>query len=168
AGHIVFESGAVDTLGQITMDREIMPHFDLINASNQVQIYEMIPGDLQGRRTRRILRASTKLKDNRLLPSGFHDTMDEFGEDIKVVGAPLEDDNFDGGEGADRVTYRFYRKGQGALRVYCELLYQPVPPQAIQDLEGFEGVDVSQFLHLTRVSKPPMQETIGSISKIIQ
>jgi len=167
AGHIVFESGAVDTLGQIAMDQDIMPHFDLITAPDQVQIYEMIPGDLQGRRTRRILRASTKLKDNRLLPSGFHDTMDEFSEDVKVVGKALEDGNFDGGEGGDRVTYRFYHEGHRPLRVYGELLYQPVPPQAIRDLESFEGVDVSQFLHLTRVAKPPMQEVIGSVSATI-
>lgn len=168
SGDILFESGAVDSSGQIVMDREIMPHYDLITAQDQVQIYEMIPGDLKGKRTRRILRASSKLKDNRLLPSGFHVPDSDLGEDVRVVGGALTDPNFDGEDGADRVTYRFPYNGHKTLQVFCELLYQPVPPQAIRDLESFEGEDVSQFLHLVKVANPPMQEVVARVSRRIE
>ncbi|MGC8781083.1 MAG: hypothetical protein ACP5UQ_09485, partial [Anaerolineae bacterium] len=46
------------------------PHYDLITAADQVQIYEPIMGDHEGKVTYTLLRAARYLKDNRLLPAG--------------------------------------------------------------------------------------------------
>ena len=46
------------------------PHYDVITAADQVQIYEPIMGDTEGKVTYTLLRAATYLKDNRLLPGG--------------------------------------------------------------------------------------------------
>lgn len=161
AGEVVFESGAVDTLGQIAGEKSVMPHLDLITSHEQVQIYEMIPVDIQGQRTHRLLRMHSKIKDNRLLPSGFRDRGSGFFKDVRVVGAAIDDVNFDRETGRDQVMYRFAKPSTGSVQVFCELIYQSVPPMAIEDLRQFGGKDVLQFLQMVANADLPLYEVIA-------
>ena len=76
AGQVIFESGRPEADGSIegnAADADpaaYEPHYDVITAADQVQIYEPIMGDTEGKVTYTLLRAATYLKDNRLLPAG--------------------------------------------------------------------------------------------------
>jgi hypothetical protein len=167
-GQVVFESGAVDSLGNIRNETAVMPHRDLINSDRQVQIYEMIPANFNGERTRRLLRVYSKIKDNRLLPNGFREHGSKYSKDVRVVGEAIKDRNFNHEEGSDQVTYRFAKPLKGSLRVSCELIYQSVPPGAIEDLRRFDGQDVLQFLQIVKNAIPPMYEVVVNATEIIE
>ena len=72
-GAVVFESGAITATGLIDgNDSDVdasryEPHYATIDAPGQVQIYEAILGDANGRPTTGLLSAVRYLKDNRLL-----------------------------------------------------------------------------------------------------
>ena len=56
-GKTVFESGAYDANGQIIGEGEFTPHFDRITSPEQVQIYEAVMQDVNGKVTHTLLRA---------------------------------------------------------------------------------------------------------------
>jgi len=74
---VVFESGALQPDGSIAgNDNDVdatrfEPHYSVIDRPDEVQIYESIMGDAQGRVTTGLLSAINYRKDNRLLPDGF-------------------------------------------------------------------------------------------------
>lgn len=167
AGQVVFESGGVDSLGYILDGEGFEPHHDVIDDSKQVQIYEVVVGDRQGKPTRRLLRSALKKKDNRLLPIGLDEKHERFSEDVAVVGSAKYDDNFSRADGSDRVVYRVQRPPQGKLFIACSLNYQAVPPGAIDDLRTFDGQDVSQFIEIVDQAKPTMFEVIATDSVVV-
>jgi hypothetical protein len=136
SGKIVFESGAPNGDGTINgnaADSDVNtfePHYDVINSSDQVQIYESIMGDVNGKPTYTLLRGSTYLKDNRLLPNGFDKTTSM--PDTAVVGSALTDTNFIGG--SDQVTYQVSVSGSGPYTVTAEVIYQTISYQFAQHL----------------------------------
>ena len=75
--HVVFESGALRPDGSIegndndTDPNRYEPHYTEIRSADQVQIYEPILKDQNGKVTTSLLSAVGYLKDNRLLPRGF-------------------------------------------------------------------------------------------------
>ena len=77
AGNIVFESGAVSPDGMISGNdndedaARYEPHYTILSAPDQVQIYESIMLNSDGEVTTILLRAASYAKDNRLLPQGF-------------------------------------------------------------------------------------------------
>ncbi|MCK5191078.1 MAG: hypothetical protein KAR12_13590, partial [Methylococcales bacterium] len=104
----VFESGKVNANGSVQgVDSDFdalafEPHYDVINSPDQVQVYEAIMGNSNDEVTYTLLRGATYLKDNRLLPNGFNKTTAP--EDVAVVGAASNDNNFIGG--SDQISYR--------------------------------------------------------------
>ena len=60
------------------------PHYSEITSPQQVEIYEPILKDSEGRVTTGLLHAVGYLKDNRLLPTGFNKSTAE--KDIAVTG----------------------------------------------------------------------------------
>ncbi len=127
-GKIVFESGALRPDASIvgndndTDPARYEPHYTEITNSDQVQIYEDILGDANGRVTTGLLSGVRYLKDNRLLPAGFDKTTPD--PDIAVAGGALQDPDFKGGE--DTVRYNVTLSGDGPFRVDAELWYQPI------------------------------------------
>src|SRR5882724_5174106 len=89
-GRVVFESGALNPDGSIAGNDndedplKFEPHYREITSAEQVEIYEPILKDAQGRVTTGLLHAVGYLKDNRLLPTGFDKAT--AGKDIAVVG----------------------------------------------------------------------------------
>jgi hypothetical protein len=148
AGQVVFESGAVGRDGKIAGNdndedaARFEPHHTLIEKPDQVQIYEAILGDAQGRVTTGLLHAVRYLKDNRITPSGFD--KQHASADVAVHGEALTDPDF--ADGADRVRLRV-AVGQGAspFRVEAELLYQPIGFRWAENLRAVPGAEPRAF-----------------------
>ena len=129
AGEVLFESGAVSEKGKINgcnADEDlsvIEPHYDIIDSSDKVQVYESVMADVNDQTTYTLLRGAYYIKDNRLLPKGFDKTTAV--NDIGVFGAATTDDNFIGG--SDKVTYKVDTSGySGQLRIEAILNYQAI------------------------------------------
>ena len=137
AGTVIWESGAQNADGTIAGNAADVdaaafePHYDVISRADQVQIYEPIMGDDEGRVTYTLLRAAQYLKDNRILPAGADKAA--LPSEIAVYGAAAGDANFLGG--SDLVTYRI-EVGQagGPFLLSAELLYEPLSYQFVADL----------------------------------
>ncbi|MCX6028136.1 MAG: hypothetical protein NT169_02395 [Chloroflexi bacterium] len=137
AGRVLFESGQPNADGTIAGNAAdsdataFEPHYDRITQPDQVQIYEPIMGDNEGKVTYTLLRGAKYLKDNRLLPAGADKA--KLPADIAVYGEALGDANFVGG--GDLVTYQVDVKGAaGPFTFSAELLYEPLSYQFVQDL----------------------------------
>jgi hypothetical protein len=147
-GKVVFESGAVGTDGAIQgndndqQDQVFEPHYDLITATDQVQIYETILTEPDGILTTLLLAASDYHKDNRLLPSGFQKTA--VSEDIQPRGAAYTDENFSAG--GDVVSYQIeLGNAEGPLTVEAELLYQSISYRWAMDLRKYDSEQIRLF-----------------------
>ena len=148
AGQVIFESGRPGADGSIqgnAADADpaaYEPHYDVITAADQVQVYEPIMGDTEGKVTYTLLRAATYLKDNRLLPGGADKT--KLPPEIAVQGEAAGDVNFVGG--GDQITYRFdVASAQGPFTVQAELLYQPLAYRFVQDMLADSGESGQAF-----------------------
>ena len=149
AGAIVFESGGAGSDGAISgNDNDVDAgqyelHYETINRADQVQIYEAILKDADGRVTTSVLSAAGFLKDNRLLPAGFEKSAPY--PDIAVRGGAMEDENFLGG--GDVVTYLIpVGSGSGPYTVTAELLFQSIGFRWADNLRQAGGPEIDQFL----------------------
>lgn len=141
-GRVLFESGAIRPDGSIAGNdndadpQRYEPHYSEITSSEQVQIYEDIMGDPEGKLTTGLLTAVRYLKDNRLLPRGFDKHSAD--RDIAVIGEALTDPDFTGG--GDRVRYAVDLGGaQGPVRIEAELWYQPIGYRWANNLKPYNG-----------------------------
>jgi hypothetical protein len=160
AGNVIFESGNVDSFGEIVgLDVGYEPHYDTISQSGQVQVYETVMRDVHGQLTYRLMHAAGYLKDNRLLPAGMSPTVTD--PDIQVVGIGT-DANFIGG--SDKVTYSVNTAGRsGPFKVSVELLYQSVPPRHVTALDPYATSQVASFKGLyAAADKTP--ERVASVT----
>jgi len=143
-GVIVFESGAIDTMGKITgLESDdnpagFEPHYDIITSADQVQSYETIMENIGGDVTYTLLEAATYSKDNRLLPLGMDKSL--VPPTIQPRGAAMADSDFAGG--GDLVHYRISGLQAGNYTVEARLNYQTMAYGFGQDL--FNDVDVPQ------------------------
>ncbi|MBK9017860.1 MAG: hypothetical protein IPM82_29595 [Saprospiraceae bacterium] len=95
------------------------PHYQVINSPEQVQIYEMVMGDVNGNVTTVLERADHPIKDNRLPPLGFsksHPTYDT----VLVAGVDPSDTDFNHengteGSGTDVVFFHVPMNGEKAF-----------------------------------------------------
>ncbi len=132
----LFESGAVDKSGAIRGVAEgHAEHRDVITRPEEVQIYQSVMADAQGKPTWSLLRGATYFKDNRIPPKGFVAAGTGAAE-VAIWGGAERDANFNAGaSGRDEVTYRIpLPEPKGTLSVEVELLYQSVPPEAVARL----------------------------------
>jgi len=146
----LFESGDVDKQGRLRGASDgYAPHYDLISNSNQVQIYQSVMADAEGRTTWALLRGASYPKDNRLPPRGFSTVAEGH---VAVRGGAETDSNFNHqASGRDEVTYRIaLPEGKGNLAVEVELLYQPVPPEAVARLLESKEPEAQAFARLYR------------------
>ena len=145
AGRVVFASGAPRPDGAIEgNDNDVDPgrfesHYDEIASQDQVQIYETILGDPDRAPTTGLLRATTYLKDNRLLPRGFDKTTAH--PDIAVHGAATGDQSFTGG--GDTVRYRLPAL---TATIEVELRYQPIAYRWVQNLRSYNAPEPRRFV----------------------
>jgi len=128
-GRVVFESGALNPDGSIAGNDndedplKFEPHYREITSEQQVEIYEPILKDSEGKVTTGLLHAVGYLKDNRLLPHGFDKAT--AGKDIAVTGDAADDPGFtDGGSSVRYVVST--GNATGPFIVEAELWFQPI------------------------------------------
>jgi hypothetical protein len=148
-GQVIFESGAVGPDGSIVGndndadEAAYEAHYLAIDSPDQVQIYESIMGDSEGKVTTTLLKGATYLKDNRLLPAGFD--KGAASADIAVHGAALEDPDFAGG--TDEIQYVVAQvDDEGPFVVTAELLYQSIGFRWADNLRRYEAPEPERFI----------------------
>ncbi len=134
------------------------PHHDVITTTDQVQIYEMVMGDVNGDVTTVLERAKEPLKDNRLPPLGFTTTHPAY-DTTRIAGVPLSDVDFnrnslgEEGSGTDIVRYHVPLNGEdGALRAFVSVHYQPVPPGWNEEMFSFSSPEIDAFRDMLEAS----------------
>ncbi|MDA0302849.1 MAG: hypothetical protein O3B45_00695 [Bacteroidetes bacterium] len=149
-GITLFHSGKwTPETGVMGRDETWEPHWETIDSEDQVQVYEMVIGDVTGAPTQVLERASVLLKDNRLPPRGFftnhaaYDTV-QFGP-MAALDANFNraESSNDEGSGSDRLTYRIPNDLNSAtVQAHVTLHYLSVPARWVQDM--FEWAEDSE------------------------
>jgi len=136
-GKVFLESGGFAPSGAITGNgadsdhKGYETHYDIIDGSDKVQIYEGIMKNPSGAITYTLLEAGDFIKDNRLLPKGFR--KDKADPVIAVKGSAANDKNFI--DGSDSITYLVETAGfQPPYTLTAELLFQTVSYRFLRDL----------------------------------
>jgi hypothetical protein len=171
AGVTIFESGALTPDGAITgndNDRDAAafePHHQQIDSPEQVQIYESILGQPDGKVTTGLLAASQYLKDNRVLPAGFDKATAP--ADVAVRGDAAGDPDFDGGR--DLVRYAVaLGEATGPYEVKAELWYQPIGFRWARNLEAFGAEETKRFLEYHRALAGHSGTKLAEDEKVVQ
>jgi hypothetical protein len=145
---VIFESGALNADGSIVGNDNDLdpakyePHYREIRSPDQVQIYEAILGDNEGRVTTGLLFATGYLKDNRILPKGFN--KQGAPADIAVYGDALADPDFT--DHGHKVRYSVdIGKAVGPFEVVAELWYQPVGYRWANNLKSYDAPEPKRF-----------------------
>lgn len=165
AGRTVFESGALRPNGSIVGNvndddpTRFEPHFREITRSDQVEIYEPILGDAQGRVTTGLLSTVRYLKDNRLLPSGFDKATAT--PDIAVYGDAASDPDFN--DRGSRIRYVVPTgSATGPLHIKVELRYQPIGFRWAHNLEPYKASEPQRFVHYYESASDRTATTLAS------
>jgi hypothetical protein len=147
----IFKSGFFDSNYEVTgIDATYEPHYQVIRNQNQAQIYEMVMGDVNGNRTTVLERAYVTLKDNRLVPEGFHANSSVY-DTVKIVGVGNDPDfnlwaDQTDGSGRDFVYYHVPVAGlNGSLNINAALFYQSVPPRWVEEMFALNSVPINSF-----------------------
>lgn len=127
------------------------PHYDIISDDfEEVQIYEMVMGDVNNNVTTVLERADHPIKDNRLVPLGFSTT--HFAYDTTLIAGGAETDpnfNFFNGEegsGTDEIRYHVPVTGvDGQITVTARLMYQSLPPKWNEELFAVDHPTINSF-----------------------
>ncbi|MDX1406660.1 MAG: multiheme c-type cytochrome [Saprospiraceae bacterium] len=149
-GDTVFHSGRIGPDQEIVgQDLSWEPHHQVIVDPQDVQIYEMVPADVNGEFTTILERAYQVLKDNRLPPQGFRTGHAAY-DTTRIVGAALQDEdfNFDGseGSGSDQIQYHIPLNGYtGYLHALGRLHYQSLPPRWVNPLLDMSTPEIETF-----------------------
>jgi hypothetical protein len=148
AHRIVFESGALNSDGSIAGNdndedpAKYEPHYSEIRRSDQVQIYEAVLGDRDGRVTTGLLSAVGYLKDNRLLPRGFNKA--DAPAEIAVHGQASTDPAFT--DRGHRLRYSIdVGTATGPFEVEVELWYQPIGFRWANNLKPYNADEPHRF-----------------------
>lgn len=135
-GNVVFESGKINSNRSVSgceMDGDnagFEAHYDLITKPDQVQIYEAVMGDSDGKQTFTLLRALKYLKDNRIVPQGFD--IQAAPEAVRPTRDAQSDKSFQGG--SDVVAYQVKGLSGNHYTVAAALEYQTVSFGFLKDL----------------------------------
>jgi hypothetical protein len=152
AGDTLFKSGRIDGSYEVEgQDPAYEPHYDVITQGDQVQIYEMVMGDVNGDVTTVLERAKDPIKDDRLPPQGFTSTHYAY-DTCLVAGVPPGDLDFNldalgtEGTGADIVHYHVPMANySGLIQVSARFFFQPVPPKWNQEMFGYSASHIDTF-----------------------
>lgn len=147
----IFHSGQMDEDYElVNEDSSFEPHYDVINNENQVQIYEMVMGNVEGEVTTILEHADTHLKDNRLPPTGF--TTEHFSYDtVQIVGNAIADINFNKegstqGTGRDKLYFHIPIDGAtGDLAIIAKVYYQTVSAKWLSEMFSHSSEEIDAF-----------------------
>lgn len=160
----LFKSGMFDPNYEVVnIDANFEPHYNVISSENQAQIYEMVPGDVNGDFTSLLERADTMLKDNRIPPEGFVSTSIVY-DTVEVVGGAVNDPDFNKalgtgieGSGKDYVHFHVPIGGYSQpFNVYAYIYYQPLPPGFLAEMfaESTPEIDLFESMYNAADKEP--------------
>ena len=174
----IFHSGEFDTNGNLLMeDTSYEPHYNMINEEDQVQIYELVMGDINYEVTTVLERANFQLKDNRIPPVGFttgfytYDTVPIIGE--AYIDVDFNKDNGNEGTGADILHFHISTGGNtGLLNIKANVYYQTVNPKWLNEMFAHSSDEIDLFKDFYNAAdKTPVLvnqiETTSNYTKII-
>jgi len=158
-GDTVFKSGVLNSADEVEgHDAPYEPHYDVITNGSQVQIYELVMGDVNGDVTTVLERAKDPIKDNRLVPLGFTSTHFAY-DTTRVAGVPANDIDFnrnafgEEGTGADIIRYHVpITNVSEGLRASARVWYQPVPPAWNQEMFAYSHPEIDAFRDMLEAS----------------
>jgi len=148
-GRAVFESGALNRDGSIVGNDNdadplrFEPYYREINTPEQVQIFEPILKDAQGKVTTGLLSAIGYLKDSRILPKGFDKKTAE--PDISVVGEAADDPDFNDKGALTRYVIKT-SDAVGPFHVEVELWYQPIGFRWAHNLAPYQAMEPQRWV----------------------
>jgi hypothetical protein len=155
----IFHSGAMDAdFNLIYENSDYEPHYNIIRSDTQVQIYEMVMGDVNSNPTTVLEQAYIQLKDNRIPPEGFTSVHNSY-DTIKIVGNADTDNDFNKisgteGTGKDIVHYHIPTLSYtGALHLTARVYYQTVTEKWLQDMFSYSSLEIDRFKQLFQNSK---------------
>ncbi len=151
AGDTIFHSGKTDQhFNLIAENADFEQHYNLINRADQVQIYEMVMGDVNGDLTTVLERAAIHLKDNRIPPKGF--TTSHPGYDTtKIVGQALNDQDFNKsdniqGTGSDIIHYHIPIENYAEdISITGRVYYQTVSNKWLEHMFSYTSFEIDRF-----------------------
>jgi hypothetical protein len=151
-GNEIFRSGGFDDNYYIPEEDEgYEPHHNIITSEEQVQVYEMVMGDVNNEKTTILNRGYTHLKDNRLVPLGFSSLSNVYDTTEVVLGTPDADFNHDPmeGSGTDVIHYHIPVNGfTGAAQVQVEVYYQSLPPTWMEEIFQTSTPQINAFSNM--------------------
>ena len=170
-GNILFSSGTWDDDYYLNNeDSGFEPHHDVIRNEGDVQIYEMVMGDVNGDFTSILERGYSKLKDNRLVPRGFSTSHSTYADTTYITGAAALDSNFnldegEEGTGGDQLHLHLPTLGYAEpVLVTVTAYYQAIPPKFLDELFAFDDPEIEAWQNLYDASdKTPFQVRQASV-----
>ena len=125
-------------------------HYNMINRESQVQIYELVMGDVNGHKTTVLGRAKNPLKDNRIPPLGFTTTHYTY-DTVAIAGNALQDSDFNisnaqEGTGTDIIHFHIPLNGyNGTINISAKVYYQPVPLRWNEEMFAYSSTEIDTF-----------------------
>lgn len=168
---IVFASGQFNADGELTDSTgTVLPselaggpvneHKSVITDPGQVQVYETIMGDADGKPTFTLLRGATYTKDNRLLPLGWNPDHAD-GPATRPYGIG-DDKDFVGG--SDKIVYEVPVTAKGEYTVTAKLLFQVITPRHADELFQYATPEVKTFkMMFDKADRKP--ESLGTATQ---
>ncbi len=151
SGNIIFHSGEMDENHNLVHeDSGYEPHHNLINKNEEVQIYEMVMGNVDSEPTTILERAYVHLKDNRLPPQGFTSTFSSY-DTVQIVGQAFTDDDFNkvnGVEGSGKDILHFHIPIDGLddnVNVTANIFYQTVTDKWLANMFSYSSTEIDKF-----------------------
>ncbi len=173
-GDTLFKSGVLDNNYEVEgHDVNFEPHFQVINQTGQVQIYELVDGDVNGNFTTVLERAYVALKDNRLAPIGFTTTHEVY-DTTQIVGDALNDPDFNKdevgteGSGTDIVNYHIALDNfEGLINISAKVFYQSLPPRWVNEMFEESTPEIETFRTMfDEADKSPVLIASASLNDI--
>lgn len=172
SSNIVWASGRTNSVGAIvkgtsdeilptefffdpaTRKQVLQPHYETISDEGQVQIYEEVIADSQGKITTSFVGLDKVLKSNRLLPKGWR-ANGPFAEYTRPHGDAEHDPeyiNSSGATGMDKILYRIplTDRTRTIVSVRVTLNYQAIPPYYLKERFTIgKGAETQRLAYLT-------------------
>lgn len=144
----IFRSGGFDDDYYTVGENDWIPHHNIIKNESQVQMYEMVIGDLDGNKTTILTKGYNALKDNRLAPLGFTTSHFEYDTTKIVLGFNDVDFNHDPteGSGTDIIHYHIPLNGYaGVANANVKVWFQTVPPAWMDEMFAVSTPEIEAF-----------------------